>query len=227
MKNFCFLSTLLIATSYLSGCADTSLPPLDDTGFSRSLDGLKLISEGVEDGQRESSINHHEYEIQSTSRLLLRLEDLDAHLSRATGITTENVFVQVRLKGQSYDDIKDAEIKLCPMTRNWMMLATWKRAHPYGGEGLWNEEGGDYDASLCASAQAQTEKNRFVRFPDSSSDKPLDSAMMVFDVKQWYENYPLSKNEDYGFILLSEAVKIKIYGDGSGSDRPKIYWNPE
>jgi hypothetical protein len=54
------------------------------------------------------------------------------------------------------------DLELCPLEKNWIMLATWLAAHPFGPGGIWQNAGGDYADDNCISAAAGDEADELV-----------------------------------------------------------------
>jgi hypothetical protein len=101
-----------------------------------------------------------------------------------------------------------ASIKACPLKRNWMMAATWKRAHPFSRQGRWSSEGGDYDPAECVAATA------------------TQGDFAAFDVTPWFVNYVRGRRQNYGLILIHDPGNsaTEVSGDASGAYSPRIQW---
>ena len=193
------------AALVLSGAAVACAAPVQDSQQQRTLDGVKLIAAGVEDREDPATFSQSQYMISPDHRLLLRYETLE---KEATDVRTEDGHkVTLLIAPALGEDLASAQknFKVCPLKRNWMMAATWRRAHPFNKEGYWAAGGGDYDSLECI--QSTTTSGGFA----------------VFDVTPWFLNYVRGRKQNFGLLLISD-VKVQIAGDNSGSSSPRIQW---
>ena len=171
-----------------------------------SFNGVKLIHPSIMDGSTGSTMQQDVYSITGSSRLLLRFEDL---LSNAGTISINNkVFANITLASVADVNTAKTSFMVCPVTMNWMMLATWYKAYPMGSSGVWKSEGGDFDSSGCVTAGAVA-----------------GTQTLQFDVTSWVVNYVIGRGLNYGLILYSNSSSaIAIDGDNNGSYSPRITW---
>lgn len=169
-----------------------------------SLDGVKRLSPGTASDD-STTWGQSAYRVSAQSHLLLRFEKLDSHVSHIDTTSPNAVEIQVSLTDPSEMDLALTELQLCPVTRSWMMLATWELAHPFMGGERWTAAGGDYEPAGCVVG-TQVE----------SSTKTIS-----FDVTQWFKDYPRGRGVNDGLLALS-IQPIHIVGDQSGSYSPRI-----
>jgi hypothetical protein len=171
----------------------------------RSLNGVKLISPEIGSPYDPGTVSQAQYALSDRRRLLLRFEELT---QQSSGILiSENRKLEAQVTLGSDGEAADAEtaLLLCPVTRNWMMLATWERAHPFSDDGRWENAGGDYEASGCVKPHRR------------------EKRAVWFDVSQWFLDYPRGRGINYGFILVA-AQALTVEGDASASDSPRLLW---
>jgi hypothetical protein len=195
-----FAATATIA-AIGTGCAMA----VHDEKQERTLDGVKLIAPGIEDREDPSSFEQARYELAPDRRLLLRYETLS---ESAKEVRTEGGRkVEVLLAPETASDLSavQASVKICPLKRNWMMAATWRRAHPFSPEGYWSTAGGDFDPGECISGSSAT------------------AGFVVFDATPWFLNYVRGRDQNFGLILVSDR-NVAIAGDANGSFSPRIRW---
>ena len=170
-----------------------------------SMDGVKLISTKINNGRDSSTYTQGAYTVAPDRHLLLRFESFSSHVSQVSLANGNKVQVQITLVPTVLAANAQAALLLCPLTSNWMMLATWNNPYP---DGQWSNPGGDYDQSACVKADA----------PASA-----DSKILLFNMTQWFKDYPQGRGINNGLILISSA-EISIVGDTSGSNSPRILW---
>jgi hypothetical protein len=173
----------------------------------RSLDGVKLIDTGITDGYDKATYVQDQYSLRpGESRLLLRFNSLNSKVDQIRVDGNNKVELDVSLKGGQDANIVKAALEVCPVSKNWMMLATWENAAPFGDSGRWLSSGGDYESAGC------------VRAFDASS------TTLKFDVTQWFINYLQGRRVNFGLILISDRPVV-ILGENSGSLSPRLLWN--
>ena len=190
----------------MAGCADLTK---GDNSYSLDtpFDGVKLVATSISDAQDPRTMVQDQYAISSSSRLLIRLENFLSkvdHVSLASGAP---VLAIVTVESASDAAAAQANFQVCPLLKNWMMLATWNRAYPMGSDGHWGQPGGDYDSSACMSVASV-----------SGSD-------ITFTVTPWFVNYIKGRNENYGLVLISSSgTPILIKGDQDSYHAPRLEW---
>jgi hypothetical protein len=215
MNNSITIVIFLIAMIILNSCGEIlDVDDADGSVFTqeiRSLDGVKLISPDIASAQDASSFQEVRYTLSPRSRLLLRLENLGDLSGEVIISESKRMHFQLSpLATQDVDGLR-AGVKLCPLLKNWMMLATWNQAHPFpGGSGSWATPGGDFLESECLTAEIPSE------------DLPREN--IYFDVSDWFGYYNQSRASNFGWVLISDAA-IEIYGDNHVSKAPRLIWN--
>lgn len=174
-----------------------------------SLYAIKRIDSSINQGHAEHTFSQSSYPISSSSRLLLRLESFLSIVPEAVIDDEHKVFFQVTPVSKHPSEFW-GQVKICPLTKQWMMLATWNKAHPFpGGSGDWAYSGGDFDSYNCISAQhpSGVETHEHI----------------YFDISSWVTNYKQGGGSNHGWILISN-IPATIYGDQSKINPPKISW---
>ncbi|MCF8060220.1 MAG: hypothetical protein K9K67_13045 [Bacteriovoracaceae bacterium] len=214
MKVIILKRLFILITLPLLSCGKIFDPSVDQadvfTKEVRSLNGVKLIKPSLTTANNSDSYQQQVYNLGPQGRLLLRLENL-SELSGGVVIQDEKrMYFQVTpFANQDLTAIRNG-VNLCPLTRNWMMLATWFNAHPFpGGTGAWNSPGGDYLESECITAEIPSE--------ELSEDK------IYFDVSDWFVQYNQSRGQNYGWVITSIETLV-IYGDSHLNFAPKLIW---
>jgi hypothetical protein len=171
------------------------------------LDGVKLLRLTVESPTDPSTMSQSEYQLDGDSRLLLRLESLSDHVEkiRTTDGYTVQLIVTPKVASDAEREQARSRLQLCALTRNWMMLATWKRGHPFDASGKWSSPGGDYDPTQCFSASLTTE------------------GLLSFAVTPWLVMEVRGRGRNFGFVLLA-SDSVTIAGDAAGPDAPRFEW---
>jgi hypothetical protein len=206
LKRAVIFSALCSSMIFLNACTPVALVVTPTYPQSYALDGVKEINPSITDGDDASSLLQTQYSVSTQSRLLLRYEELldkADQVSRASGNT-----VNIDLNATTAAAAQSAQpvLSLCPLTRNWMMLATWSMAYPMGSSGDWQTLGGDYDVADCITPTV--------------SGTDLD-----FDVTAWFLNYVSGRSLNNGLILIStQTTPIVIVGDADVTNGPKIRW---
>lgn len=198
----------LCGVLFLVGCG-----PLTDTAHEEpksyteeySLEAVKLISPSISRGEEGAPNSPTSYELGSERRLLMRYEKLRDHVDKIDVRDKKVVVLEVTLVDPATRNIAIASLRLCPLLKNWMMLATWKNAHPYE---TWSTPGADYDESECVRAD-------LVR---------STGAKLQFDITRWFVNYPKGRSTNYGFTLIASGP-VRLVGTKSGSNSPRMQFD--
>jgi hypothetical protein len=206
-----FISVLLLLT--LVSCSEGSLPEEESRTSNQTFfaNGVKLISPTIKDPQDERSYKEDEYTIRENSRLLVRLETMEENDTGVIIDDSNRMYFVITEKDLSVDtDQKVSSIKVCPLTKNWMILATWENAHPFPtSQRRWNRSGGDYREENCISPSF-----------DVAEANPND---LYFDVSNWYIYEVRSYQRNYGFVIKSD-FPLRIYGDNNYFFGPRYNW---
>jgi hypothetical protein len=176
-----------------------------------SMDGVKLISSGITNARATQTMLQTTYSLNSSNRLLLRFEELSKFKDKILVDDVNRVFVKLTVSDVLSSNIENlkAEITLCPLKTNWMMLATWFLAHPFPGNSKkWKVEGGDFEVSEC-----------FVH----EEDVDLIDNVLRFDVSSWFTHNIKSRSENYGFVVVS-PLEVELYGDDHRVFAPQVNW---
>jgi hypothetical protein len=169
-----------------------------------SLNDVKYISPGIVHGTDPGSWLQNTYVVSPSGRLLLRFDGLEGNVSSINVSGTNTV--ELQLAGATAADATTAQTaaQICPVTRNWSPLATWTSAHPFGG-GQWSEPGGDYDVAGCVPVAS------------------VNANVLLFNVTQWFIDYPRGRGEDLGLLLISSQA-FAVIGESSGEYSPRLIW---
>jgi hypothetical protein len=179
------------------------------THLQTPMDGVKLLSASITDPNDPRSMMQNQYPIASNSRLLIRLENLLEKVGEISLIDGDKVTVEITLLNAADAAAAKTSFQVCPVLKNWMMLATWNRAYPMGSDGMWGQVGGDYDTDSCVSTPVV-----------GTNGKDL-----TFDVTEWFMNYVRGRQINYGLMLFStSSTPIQIKGDTDGYSAPRISW---
>jgi hypothetical protein len=177
----------------------------------KSFDGVKLLVAGQDTPYDKAHYNQDHYDLGPGRRLLLRFEALANHSVTIAG--DHQVIVQVGLEHSEDSELATSSLLLCPLSTDWMMLATWTRAHPFSDSGSWNRPGGDFDPQSCITRSNKTQK-----------ENGDFAAEVQFDATRWYTDYPRGRNQNFGFALIAKEP-ISILGETSGSLSPRILFD--
>ncbi len=194
---------IILCVFLISACGYRFQPPIETMKL--SMDAVKLIARGEERGDLDAFFNQDHYDISNERRLLLRFESLDAEVDKISVEGGKKVWVEINVYRDADIPIVLENLKLCPVTRSWMMLATWTHGHPFGKNGRWESEGGDYDLAGCLLGEL----------------KEGSPHTLHFDATQWFINYPRARRENYGFLLISEK-ELSVQGEQAGTSAPKL-----
>jgi len=205
---------VFLMSSVLFSCGDMSL----DEGSSDNLyeqrqyaTGIKLISTNITNPRAENTMNQSLYTLSSTSRLLVRLEGIDKRTGNAVVDQEKRMFMAI--SSSDFEENKEtysSKIEVCPISKNWMMLATWNQAHPFpDSNGKWKKKGGDYAEEDCVTAD--------LSYPDGREDS------LYFDVSDWYVYYVQSHKKNYGLVIKVDG-EVEIFGEEDTLRAPRFIW---
>lgn len=219
------LILILSAACFLCACGSQfgtgkSSAPKEKLVKSFSYDGVKRIDAGMS-GQDERSFKQPQYPVNSTSRLLIRFESFRSSKGSVSLAKDDDVWLRITVVSDTDYETALKEFQLCPLIRgDWMMLASWKSAHPFGKPGRWANLGSDYDAGGCVKGVKTMIAN------DPNVETKEDQNAIYFKITRWFKDYLLSRNVNYGHVLIGNT-NINIYGDDSGSYNPRVLWSEE
>jgi hypothetical protein len=201
------LVSLTVLAFIVSACGQLTGGTNSPYSVATPFDGVKLVSSSITNAEDPLSMTQATYPISSTSRLLIRLEDFLAKVDEVSLASGNNVSTIITVENVADAAAAHAHFQVCPISKNWMMLATWRRAYPMGSDGTWNQAGGDYDASACIAVTSV-----------SGSD-------INFTVTPWFVNYVRGRSLNYGLVMISDsATAIVIKGDNDAYSSPRIEW---
>ncbi len=194
------------SSAFITGCG-LEMGTTDPTAREYSLDAVKQIGSGI-NGRDRATFTQDRYAIGPERRVLLKYEKLMERVPYVRTDSGNEVVLKVWVLGDAAAvTAARASLKVCPLTRNWMMYASWDRAHTMVGGG-WTP-GGEVDMEGCVSHSA----------PGSGDSEGL----VHFKVTRWFLDYPVARDVNYGLALLSD-VEVNIVGDRSGSRSPRLGW---
>ena len=225
---------------FLAGCAEgLKEERVKEVEQVYSLNAVKAIDPSISDGRSEESYSQDTYTVNPERRLLVRLEELSSHVSFIQVKDGKKIWVRISLQSESDKALAMDSLRFCPLTKQWLILATWKYAHPFGAIGQWAQSGGDFDAANCIHPSIEYEEVISTNNGSSGNNsgnknngnnppvpKKMDPKIVSFDVTQWVVDYPKSRGINYGLILLSNAPLV-VYGDASSTFSPRIAWTEE
>jgi hypothetical protein len=197
----------------------------------RSMDAIKLIHQDIENPQDIQTYSQDVYPLNQKSRLLMKYESFEQDLLKDK--SSGSVILRVSLANTQQRDLALSSLKVCALKTNWMMMATWKKAHPFHG-GDWSA-GSDFDPMTCSvpklisapSATAKTEASFSVSAPEP--EKTLFQSCQLkmhlcFDVTDWFQNYVSDQGRNAGLVLISSAEgMVQIFGE-MGAYGPRLHW---
>lgn len=186
----------------------------------RTTDETKLIVNGLSDGNNPATYMQPSYTLNGERRLLLKRTDFLTNADKIIVVNGGKVVLRVTLIDQLANERAIESLSLCPLTTDWMLLATWDRAHPFSKRGLWRRAGGDYDEASCVHPVAENPLPK----TELAKDTDVAPAHLYFDVSEWFLDYAQGRGVDLGFVLKT-GIELEIYGDASGPYSPRIYWN--
>lgn len=215
-----YFLTFLLLTNLITSCG--SVLPLDPSVVSNTdlkkaaFREVKLIRSDITDSQNPETLKSSTYHIGPNSRLLLRfseLQNVDPEI-----INLYPVVIKVSLSGPSSQESQKA-LSLCPISKNWMMLATWQYAHPYK-YGNWESDGGDIFSEMCVGILSPSELDKL----NAEEKTQCNENSLCFDIRPLLENLYRINKLNYGFILINNHQEgLMIHGDNSVL-QPLILW---
>lgn len=196
-----FSSSLIGICFLLSGCELVESRTISTMQL--SMDGVKLIALHVAQGDAPHTFDQTSYQVDEDQRLLLRLESLMSEVDKISVEGGKKVWLEVAVPTAEEASNAAADLELCPITRNWMMLATWIYAHPFGA-GTWDQPGADLDEAGCMRGSVK------------------DSGKVIqFDATKWFVDYPRGRRENYGLALVAKDA-VMVMGERGGSYSPRL-----
>lgn len=208
------LIIMLLAIILFQSCGDGSFESSSSGETSEKkvyAGGVKLIDSSIDDPRDPRTMQQSSYTLSSNRRLLTRLEGMSGRSERAVVNGDQRMYLV--LSSEAFIEQRatfETAIEICPMTSNWMMLATWNRAHPFPtSRGEWENRGGDFSKSDCVTA-------------DTSYENPNNDAL-YFDISDWYIFYVRSRDRNYGLMIKSE-LEVVVYGDEDSLRAPHFIW---
>ena len=187
--------------SALSGCEYETV--VEDQSQLRTLDGVKLITSDITDGEDTRTFSQYSYDLGPQRRLLLRFESLLAESDQVRTDDGRKVELGIGIPDATQAALAQQKIKVCPILNEWSMFCTWSRAHEEG-HGKWQNEGGDYDHAACLTGTTQGD-------------------FLVFDVTTWFIRDVRGRGRNLGLIVLSDA-DITVAGDVDQTLAPQLRW---
>jgi hypothetical protein len=193
---------------------------------------IKWINSNVSRHDEPASFGQEQYQIDENSNLLIKADDLSRDNYSWNVDDKFRMIFRVYLKNKELDLSSLEKVRLCPLLKDWMIYATWKKAHPFQG-GDWSREGGDYSEDSCLYLSAYNSDTDLHAapddyvFPDPKSFAPdvgtrLD-GLVQFDVTNWFLNGPYAGVLNKGFVLLSDEEQI-VFAEHM-SLQPSFVWS--
>lgn len=205
---------------------DPSKPPTVEKEY--GFDGVKLISKDIHGAEDPRSLGQSNYEIHPDSRLLMRLENFLAHAEEIHIGDEHRVFIEVTLSENEDFDHAQEHLRICPLVKNWMMLATWRYAHPFGTSGIWENLGADFDVSGCMKGKASeiersdSETVATANLTDENeTTKTPAQKVLWFDATDWFVDYAQVHSYNFGWVALA-SDNVRIHGDTSITHSPRV-----
>ncbi len=197
----------------------------------RSMDAIKLIHQDIENPQDIQTYSQDVYPLNQKSRLLMKYESFEQDLLKDK--SSGAVILRVSLANTQQRDLAVSSLKVCALKTNWMMMATWKKAHPFRG-GDWTA-GSDFDPMTCSVPKLISAPSAPATNPSSSSvsapepEKTLFQSCQLkmhlcFDVTDWFQNYVSDQGRNAGLVLISSAENsVQVFGE-MGAYGPRLHW---
>jgi hypothetical protein len=213
---------LLVLPLLVSAC-NGSLKKSSEGGETKveyyMVDGVKNIRSDTTDNLSPETYREDYYTLSSESRLLLRFENLASYNGKIVLGEKDHIWIRVVLSERTNIDQALKTMRLCSLTKNWMMMATWKYAHPFSKAGQWSRAGADYDPASCVQAVADPGK----KLPGETS--PMDQRAIYFNISRWYLDVFKGRGGNIGHVLMVDGGEAEILGDNSVSYAPRIQWS--
>lgn len=208
---------LFAACSGLGGFGDPTNK--SDTLVVRSAtDEVKWISSAVSDARDTISLQSASYRIFNEGRLLVRLSALKN--SAPNIIQQQPILFRVQLAEGSDEALARSELKICSLEKNWMMLATWTKAHPYKA-GAWKNLGGDFLPENCILPLPSNHASIATAGEAAFCGK---EGTLCYDLQDWVQSYVRERGIDNGFILIYDSpTGLRIHGDATTAG-PTVFW---
>lgn len=217
-------TNLLLITLLATGSLTACMVPLDPTVKENTsvvrtaADEVKFISMNITEVQNTESIQATSYAIAKEARLLMRLSALKPNSDNI--LQEQPILLRIQLRDPAIETDARAKLKICPLDKNWMMFATWKRAHPYS-NGIWKKGGGDFRQENCFEALPSNHESIS---KDGEAVFCGGSGTLCFDLQKWVMSHVRERKIDNGFILINDSdAPILIEGDG-GYSGPSLFW---
>jgi len=206
------LEIALVAVG-LTGCGDFSIGKKEypTVAVAYSLDAVKQISPTITDGDDPQTYGQARYDVGPGSRLLLRYESFSTYTDKVDVSGTKKVKVQLTVESDPSE--ARTRLKLCPLLADWMMLATWRSAHPFGPGGQWQTQGADFETPSCVSAEAVP----------ASPDPDYKPEELIFDMTKWFVDFPRGRGINYGWVVTATS-DVRLVGETSGAHSPRVFF---
>lgn len=181
-------------------------------------DEVKLISADIRKSEDERTLKAATYPLDERNRVLLRLSSLKPASYQI--LDQQPLLLKIETKTAELALAARPALKLCPVTKNWMMLATWSKAHPYKG-GNWGQPGGDFESAACLEPLPA---NHVSIAADAEAAFCQGDTRLCFDLKPWFEAYVRERQTDFGLILINDGgTPLFILGDAT-LQGPSLFW---
>ena len=195
-KEFWLLIAILALLS-LSSCGEfPDTRPISQAEF--AVSAMKRIAPDRSDAYSPNDWAQADYVVTASSRILIRDAQLSRHEEDFVVGSQHPAYLALHIL-EGARDRAVGQLLLCPLLRNWMLLATWSAAHPYGTEGRWAQPGGDFREEDCLIGEA---------FPDTLND-------LRFNVTTWVRDELIAERRNYGFVLISRGARLRVSGEES------------
>lgn len=181
-------------------------------------DEVKMINAAIKKPDDSLTIRAAYYSLSSSSRLLLRLSSLKGQMWKI--LDQQAMLLKLETKTAEISTRARPLLKICPLIKNWMMLATWTKAHPYR-DGAWAQSGGDFEPEACLEALPA---NHASIASDDEANFCQGATRLCFDLKPWFQSYVRERQVDFGLIVIAETDEpILILGDAT-LQGPSLLW---
>lgn len=223
---------LLMLLGFLSACeysSDSERPRKISYEASTSI---KWINENISRHDDPRSFGQEVYQIDSQSRLLIKADDLSKDKYSWNVDDKFKMIFRVYLQDNEMNLADLEEVRLCPVQKDWMIYATWLKAHPFQG-GMWSQPGGDFSLDSCLYVSAYNSETDLHAapdgyiFPDPYNFSPdvgtRTDGLLQFDVTQWFLNGPFAGIKNKGFVLISGKDQI-VFAERAGL-QPSFVWS--
>lgn len=164
LKNFAIFGFVLL----LSACDNFRSVEAPRVFKYEVATNLKLIDIEENSPDAKWTYSQQSYEIDSYSRILVKTDGLNSE-----EVYVDDKFIMAFSIYSARGDLTEEElagIKLCPVTKNWMIYATWEKAHPFQ-DGSWSKTGGDFNENECISVAAYNIAKNIIEPPEDDDDQ--------------------------------------------------------